>query len=74
MRKHEFPLMVDANMNWTADEAIRCPRALRGYDLVRLEEPTIPDDVAGHARIAREGSFPIATEARIFVRFGSSSR
>jgi L-alanine-DL-glutamate epimerase-like enolase superfamily enzyme len=64
MRKHlgdEFPLMVDANMKWTADEAIRRARALRGYDLVWLEEPTIPDDVAGHARIAREGGIPIAT-------------
>ena len=64
MRKHlgdEFPLMVDANMKWTADEAIRRARALRGYDLVWLEEPTIPDDVAGHARIAREGGIAIAT-------------
>ena len=26
-----------------------------------LEEPTIPDDVAGHARIVREGGVPIAT-------------
>ena len=26
-----------------------------------LEEPTIPDDVAGHVRIAREGGIPIAT-------------
>jgi L-alanine-DL-glutamate epimerase-like enolase superfamily enzyme len=64
MRKHlgnEFPLMVDANMKWTADEAIRRARAFGGYDLVWLEEPTIPDDVAGHVRIAREGGIPIAT-------------
>ena len=64
MRNHlgdEFPLMVDANMKWTADEAIRRARALHDYDLVWLEEPTIPDDVAGHARIAREGGIPIAT-------------
>ena len=64
MRNHlgdEFPLMVDANMKWTADEAIRRARALRDYDLVWLEEPTIPDDVAGHARIAREGGIAIAT-------------
>ncbi|HEX2337496.1 MAG TPA: mandelate racemase/muconate lactonizing enzyme family protein, partial [Hyphomicrobiaceae bacterium] len=64
MRNHlgdEFPLMVDANMKWTADEAIRRARALHDYDLVWLEEPTIPDDVAGHARIAREGGIAIAT-------------
>jgi L-alanine-DL-glutamate epimerase-like enolase superfamily enzyme len=64
MRKHlgeGFPLMVDANMKWTADEAIRRARAFQAYDLVWLEEPTIPDDVAGHARIAREGGIPLAT-------------
>ena len=64
MRKHlgdGFPLMVDANMKWTADEAIRRARAFQAHDLVWLEEPTIPDDVAGHARIARDGGLPIAT-------------
>jgi L-alanine-DL-glutamate epimerase-like enolase superfamily enzyme len=29
--------------------------------LVWLEEPTIPDDIYGHARILREGGVPIAT-------------
>lgn len=56
-----FPLMVDANMRWRVDEAIRASRALADYDLVWLEEPTIPDDVAGHTRIAREAPLPIAT-------------
>lgn len=56
-----FPLMVDANMKWTVDEAIRAARALAPLNPVWLEEPTIPDDVAGHARIAREGGLPIAT-------------
>jgi L-alanine-DL-glutamate epimerase-like enolase superfamily enzyme len=63
MREHlgdGFPLMVDANMKWTVDEAIRAARALAPYDLAWLEEPTIPDDVAGHARIVREGGLPIA--------------
>jgi L-alanine-DL-glutamate epimerase-like enolase superfamily enzyme len=64
MRAHlgdGFPLMVDANMKWTADEAIRRARAFAPYDLTWLEEPTIPDDVAGHARILREGGLPVAT-------------
>ncbi len=64
MRAHlgpDFPLMVDANMRWTADEAIRAARALQDANLVWLEEPTIPDDVAGHARIVRDGGLPIAT-------------
>jgi L-alanine-DL-glutamate epimerase-like enolase superfamily enzyme len=63
MREHlgaGFPLMVDANMKWGVDEAIRAARALQRYDLTWLEEPTIPDDPAGHARIVREGGLPIA--------------
>ena len=51
---HRFPLEG-------ADEAIRAARALAPFQPVWLEEPTIPDDVAGHARIAREGGLPIAT-------------
>jgi L-alanine-DL-glutamate epimerase-like enolase superfamily enzyme len=63
MRGHlgeEFPLMVDANMKWTVDQAIRAARALQPYDLTWIEEPTIPDDPAGHARIVRDGGVPIA--------------
>lgn len=63
MRGHlgdEFPLMVDANMKWTVDQAIRAARALQPFDLTWIEEPTIPDDPAGHARIVRNGGVPIA--------------
>jgi len=64
MRKHvgdDFPLMADANMRWTVDESIRAARVFRDSNLTWLEEPTIPDDIAGHARIVREGGVPIAT-------------
>jgi len=63
MRKHlgdSFPLLADANMKWTVEEAIRAARALQPFDLTWLEEPTIPDDVAGHARILAAGGVPIA--------------
>ena len=63
MRKHlgdGFPLMVDANMRWTADQAIRAARAFAPYDLTWLEEPIQPDDVAGHARVVAEGGLPVA--------------
>ena len=57
----DTPLMVDANMRWSADQAIRASRALAEHAVYWLEEPTIPDDVAGHARIAIQGPLPIAT-------------
>ena len=63
MRRHlgeGFPLMVDANMKWSADQAIRAARALAPSDPTWLEEPISPDDVPGHARVVREGGLPIA--------------
>lgn len=57
----DIPLMVDANMKWSPDEAIKASHAFAEYDVYWLEEPTIPDDVDGHRRILAEGSLPIAT-------------
>jgi L-alanine-DL-glutamate epimerase-like enolase superfamily enzyme len=56
----DVPLMVDANMRWSADQAIRAARAFAPHEVFWLEEPTIPDDVPGHVRILREGGLPIA--------------
>src|SRR3954469_3740850 len=47
-------LMMDANQVWEVDEAIAATRALAEFDPWWMEEPTSPDDVLGHARIARE--------------------
>ena len=46
-------LMVDANQVWDVDEAIDRIADLADLDLLWVEEPTSPDDVLGHARIAR---------------------
>ena len=53
-------LMVDANMAWDADEALERGRRLERFGLYWYEEPTIPEDVAGHARISREIDVPVA--------------
>jgi L-alanine-DL-glutamate epimerase-like enolase superfamily enzyme len=52
--------MVDANQSMTAAEAIRRAEAFAPVDLFWLEEPLPADDVAGHARLARSTSIPIA--------------
>jgi L-fuconate dehydratase len=46
-------LMVDSNQRWDVDEAIARIRELAPFDLWWAEEPTHPDDVLGHARIAK---------------------
>jgi L-fuconate dehydratase len=46
-------LMMDANQVWNVDEAIARVQRLREFDPWWIEEPTSPDDVLGHAAIAR---------------------
>ena len=46
-------LMVDANQYWGVAEAIAHIKQLARFDLWWVEEPTSPDDVLGHAAIAR---------------------
>ncbi len=49
----ERRLMIDANQSWGVDEAIERVRALSQFDLWWIEEPTSPDDILGHAAIAK---------------------
>jgi len=46
-------LMLDANQRWDVPEAIANMRELARFDPLWIEEPTSPDDVLGHAAIAR---------------------
>jgi L-fuconate dehydratase len=50
---HTRKLMMDANQVWEVEEAIENIERLAAYDPWWIEEPTSPDDVVGHARIAR---------------------
>lgn len=57
----DIPLMADANMRWTVNEAIHAAQAFADYHLYWLEEPTIPEDFTGHHRIQVEGGIPVAS-------------
>jgi L-fuconate dehydratase len=46
-------LSIDANQRWDIDEAIANVARLAPSTLWWVEEPTSPDDVLGHARIAK---------------------
>jgi len=54
----EFPIAIDANQRWDVADAIAWVTALAEYDVAWIEEPTSPDDILGHAAIAR-GIAPI---------------
>ena len=55
-------LAIDANQRWGVPEAIGAINQLSRFDLRWVEEPTHPDDIVGHATIARAvHPVPIAT-------------
>ena len=66
----DIDLMADAYMGWTAQYAIEMLRMLEPYHLTWVEEPVIPDDIEGYARIKREGGVAIAGGEHEFTRWG----
>lgn len=49
----DHKLMMDANQVWGVRQAIEAMRGLAPFDPWWIEEPTHPDDILGHAAIAR---------------------
>ncbi|MGB1034359.1 MAG: mandelate racemase/muconate lactonizing enzyme family protein [Primorskyibacter sp.] len=51
----DVTFMVDANYAMTVDEAITAAHQMKPYDIYWFEEPTLPDDYLGFAKIAKAG-------------------
>jgi L-fuconate dehydratase len=51
---NEFKISIDANQVWDVDQAIDWLKQLKEFNPFWIEEPTHPEDVLGHARIAKE--------------------
>ncbi|MFK7755181.1 MAG: mandelate racemase/muconate lactonizing enzyme family protein [Sedimentitalea sp.] len=56
----DVAFMVDANYSMTEAQAIEAAQAFKPYDLLWFEEPIIPDNYAGYARIADATGMPLA--------------
>lgn len=58
----DVPIAVDANQRWDVAEAISWMKQLAEFNIAWIEEPTSPDDILGHAAIARGvAPIPVAT-------------
>jgi L-fuconate dehydratase len=65
----DIRIAVDANQRWDVDDAVSWIKELASFDLAWVEEPTSPDDVLGHAAIARDiAPIPVATGEHIANR------
>lgn len=49
----DIKLMMDANQKWEVNEAIRNMEKLAKFNPWWIEEPTSPDDIAGHLAVAK---------------------
>ena len=49
----DLELIMDANQKWDVDEAIENMAELAKFNPLWIEEPTSPDDILGHAKIAK---------------------
>ncbi len=56
----DITFMVDTNYSMSVAEAIECARRFEPYDIFCFEEPTLPDDYLGYARIAEATGVPLA--------------
>jgi len=52
--------MVDANYAMDVDQAIEAARAFSDFDVLWFEEPIIPDNYVGYAKIAETTGVPLA--------------
>lgn len=52
----DLKLMMDANQKWDVDQAIENMESLKQFNPWWIEEPTSPDDILGHAKIAKSVS------------------
>ncbi len=58
----DIGIAVDANQRWEVDQAIDWMSHLAPYDIAWIEEPTSPDDILGHAAVAKGvAPIPVAT-------------
>lgn len=66
----EVDVMADAYMGWTLDYARRMLPLLEPFHLRWLEEPVIPDDIGGYARLRAIAPMPIAGGEHEFTLYG----
>jgi L-fuconate dehydratase len=65
----DIRIAVDANQRWDVAEAIDWMSDLKQFDVAWVEEPTSPDDILGHAAIARGvAPIPVATGEHVANR------
>jgi L-alanine-DL-glutamate epimerase-like enolase superfamily enzyme len=60
-------IRVDANCGWTVKQAIRMLPVLEAYGVTVLEQPVVPQDIAGLGEIRRRATIPVIADESCLV-------
>jgi len=58
-------LRIDANRQYDADTSLKLARMVKQFDLQLFEQPAPKDDLAGLARVRREGGIPVMADESV---------
>jgi L-Ala-D/L-Glu epimerase len=58
-------LRIDANCQYNADQSLELCRAIKQFDLQLFEQPAAKHDIAGLARVRREGGIPVMADESV---------
>ena len=58
-------LRMDANMQYDADTSLKLARMVKQYDMQLFEQPVPQKDLAGMARVRREGGIPVMADESV---------
>lgn len=61
----DIQLRMDANMQCSVEQALALCKAVKSCDMQLFEQPTPKDDLAGLARIRREGGIPVMADESV---------
>jgi L-rhamnonate dehydratase len=66
----EIEIAGDAYMGWSVRYAKKMVQRLEPYDMAWVEEPVIPDDIDGYAKVREAAPMPISGGEHEFTRWG----
>ena len=66
----DVEIYIDANNGYNAKQAIYMAREFEEFNVGWYEEPLIPDDIRGLARVRDAVSIPVATGEHEYTKFG----
>lgn len=66
----DVEVAADAYMGWDVNYTLDMIKRLEGYDLAWIEEPLMPDDYAGYARVRDASPIRISAGEHEFTRWG----